>query len=357
MKVIGQKPIDRSLINRILVRATNWVGDMIMGLPALDAIRENFPRSRIVVLARPWVSPLLEGYPAVDGIIPLRKGEGYLNDWIEIIRVAGVIRRSKFDLALLFQNAFEAALISFLGGVRFRVGYDTDGRRFLLSHAIVRDAKIRKMHQVEYYLSILRTMGWEAESRDPVLSVGERDMEAVQMMLSAEEVAGDDLLLGLSPGAIFGPAKRWPPERFALLGDWAIERWGAKVVIMGSPKEEKICRRVAGFMKHSPINLCGKTTLRRVMALIKRCQFFVTNDSGLMHVAAALNVPTVAIFGSTDHVTTGPLSKEARIVRHEVDCAPCLKPECPTDYQCMLGIEPDDVWREMEILRGVGRVA
>jgi len=351
MKVVGQNYIDRSKIGRILVRATNWVGDMVISLPALEAVKENFPQSNLVVLARPWVIPLIENNPAVDQVLPLRKGRGYLTDIIEIIRVAGLIRSMKFDLAILFQNAFEAALLAYLGGIRFRIGYNTDCRGFLLSHSVIRDEKILKVHQVEYYLSILRAMGWEAKTQDPCLFVGERDVESIGSILLSKGIQQDDLLVGLSPGAIYGPAKRWPPERFATIGDWAIERWGAKVIVLGSQGEQDICKSLSQSMKHTPMDFSGRTTLGEAMALIKRCHFFITNDSGLMHVASALGRPMVAIFGSTDSNATGPRSEKARVVKHDIACAPCLKPKCPTDFRCMLEIEPSEIWREMEILK------
>ncbi|MFH1351799.1 MAG: lipopolysaccharide heptosyltransferase II [Pseudomonadota bacterium] len=350
-KVLPKKPVDRSEISRILIRATNWVGDVVMTIPAIEAVRENFPESTITVLARPWVIPLLEGHPAVDWILPLKKGRGFLSDLVEIIRISVEIRRQRFDLAILFQNAFEAALLAYLGGIRYRVGYNTDGRRLLLSHAVVRDDEILKAHQVEYYLHILRAMGWEARSKAPELFIPGKAVDSIQSLFLSEGIGGGDFLLGMGPGAVFGPAKRWPPERFALIGDWAVERWGAKVLIMGSEGEKRICKEVHQSMRHSPLDLCGLTTLGEVMELIKRCHFFVTNDSGLMHVASALDVPVVAVFGSTDPATTGPRSKKGRIVRHESECAPCLKPECPTDFRCMLSIEPEDVWKQMEILR------
>ena len=350
-KVAGKKNIDKSRINRILIRGTNWVGDAIMTLPALEAVRGNFPSSTLAVLARPWVIPLLENHPGVDHLLPLRKGRGYLTDLVEIIRMAGHIRRLRFDLAILFQNAFEAALLTFLGGIGLRIGYNTDGRRLLLSHAVIRNDEILRQHQVEYYLSILRAVGWEARSKDPDLFVGEKDEESIRSLLLSNGIGDNDFLLGLGPGAIFGPAKRWPYERFAVIGDWAVERWGAKVLVMGSEKEKEICEALRGSMKYAPRNLCGMTTLGEAMALVRRCDFFVTNDSGLMHMAAALNVPTVAVFGSTDPVATGPRNKNARIVKHDMDCSPCLKPYCPIDYGCMLAIEPDEVWNEMEMLR------
>ena len=347
----GNRPINRSKINRILIRATNWVGDVVMTLPALEAVRENFPKSMLAVLARPWVIPLLESHPAVDKILPLRKGNGPLSDLVEILRVAGHIRQERFDLAILFQNAFEAALIAYLGGIKYRVGYGKNGRRFLLSHPITQSNEIMKNHQVEYYLSILKRMGCEAKSKDPELFVSEKHQEKVRHILLKLGIEKDDFLLGLGPGAIFGPAKRWPPERFAAIGNMAAEKWGAKVLLFGSIGEMDICSKVAQGMKYPAIDLCGQTRLGEVMALIRKCRLFVSNDSGLMHVAAALNVPLVAIFGSTNPVTTGPRSPNARIVQHKVDCAPCLRPECPEDYRCLMSINPQEVWEALENLR------
>jgi heptosyltransferase-2 len=348
---IGDQEINESRVRRILIRATNWVGDGVMSLPALEAVRENFPSSSITVLARPWVTPLFEHHPAVDEILTFRKGEGYLTGLGEMVRVIRMIRKQKFDLAILFQNAFEAALLAYLGGVTYRLGYNTDGRSFLLTHPVIRSAELLKLHQVEYYLSILRAMGWEAAARDPSLYVAKEYVQRARILIESNGMKQSDLLVGLSPGAIFGAAKRWPPERFASIGDWAVERWGAKVLIMGTKSEADICEALCAAMTHQPVNLCGRTSLGEAMGLITHLGFFVTNDSGLMHIAAALGVPTVAIFGSTDHVATGPRSAKAMIVTHDIECAPCLKPECPRDYRCMLSIEPEEVWSGMENLR------
>ena len=322
-----------------------------MNIPTIEAVRENFPESTISVVARPWVTPLLENHPAVDYVLPIIKGSGHLSRVSDIIRVARQIRREKYDLAILLQNAFEAALLTYMAGINFRVGYNTDWRRFLLSHTVIRDNEVWSLHQVEYYLYILRAMGWDAKSRDPRVFVAESDRKAIKSVLAAAGIEQDHTLIGLNPGAVFGPAKRWPAERFAAIGDWAAQRWGAKAIVMGSEGDQNICTEVNKLMKHGLLNLCGRTTLGEVMALIERCHYFVTNDSGLMHIGAALHVPMVAIFGSTDPIATGPRSPKARIVRHSLDCAPCLKPECPTDHRCMLGIETGEVWREMEHLR------
>jgi heptosyltransferase-2 len=322
-----------------------------MSLPALEVVRENFPSSSITILARPWVVPLFKNHPAVDAIIPFRKMQGTFAYCRELMRVAKLIRNNGYDLSILFQNAFEAAFLAYLGGITFRVGYSGDGRGFLLTHRIVKTEEVLKVHQVEYYLSLLKAMGWGGMSREPHLYAAQEDTEKAGSLLHAKGIMKGDYVIGLSPGALFGEAKRWPADRFARIGDWAAERWNAKVLVLGSGNETDICEVLCTSMVHEPYNLCGQTSLGVAIGLVRHCSFFVTNDSGLMHVAAALGVPTLAIFGSTDTVATGPRGPKTRIVKHEIECAPCLKPECPTDFRCMLSIEPEEVWDEMEILR------
>jgi heptosyltransferase-2 len=351
LQAIGRQRIDKSGIRRILVRATNWVGDAVMSLPALEVVRENFPSSSITVLARPWVIPLFKNHPAVDAIIPFKKTQGYFEYFRELMRMAELIRNNGYDLAILFQNAFEAAFLAYLGRITFRVGYRGDGRGFLLTHGVVRTDEVLKVHQTEYYLALLEAMGWEGTSRDPHLYAAQEDMEKARRLLHAKGIVEGDCVIGLSPGALFGEAKRWPADRFARVGDWAAERWNARVIVLGSGNETDICEVLCSSMAHEPYNLCGQTSLGVAIGLVSHCSFFVTNDSGLMHIAAALGVPTLAVFGSTDPVATGPRGPKTSIVKHEIECAPCLKPECPTDFRCMLSIEPEEVWNEMEIMR------
>lgn len=345
------KPLEKININNILIRSTNWVGDAVMTLPALEAVRENFPSASITVIARPWVAPVFENHPAVNNILIYNRHDGLKKNIYEFFHLASIIRKNRYDLAVLFQNAFEAALLAYLGRVRCRLGFDSDGRRFLLTHGIKRSSEIFAVHQVEYYLSILKAVGLKTESRNPVLYLSKKDIAKAENLLQSQGISKTDFILGISPGAIFGSAKRWPFERFAKISDWASERWGAKVIVLGSKKEKDIGNKMAGMMKNKAADFCGTTSLGEAMGLIAGCSFFVTNDSGLMHVAAALGVPTLAIFGSTDHVATGPRGSKTRIIRHDIACSPCLKPECPTDFKCMLSIEPEEVWDEMEKFR------
>jgi heptosyltransferase-2 len=351
MKVRFRHKISPDEVRRILIRSTNWVGDTVMMLPSLVAVRETFPCAEITVLANPWVLPLLVNHPAVDRTIVIDKGGGVIHAAKEVLLIISRLRNVRFDLAVLFQNAFEAALLSYLGGVHYRVGYNSDGRGLLLTHTVIRDKAIRSVHQVDYFLGLAHAMGWQVTETNPVVYLNEEDSRAVSMMLSSEGICDNEMLVGLNPGAAYGPAKRWPAERFAIIGDWASKRWGAEVVLFGSPAEAAVAEEVAMRMNAQSLNVCGKTTLGQAMSLIKRCDFFLTNDSGLMHVAAALNRPLVALFGPTDHVKTRPVSRNARMVRHDIECSPCLKQVCPLDHRCMLSIEPHEVWREMEDLR------
>jgi heptosyltransferase-2 len=209
-----------------------------------------------------------------------------------------------------------------------------------------------KRHQVEYYLSILSALGWETEKKQPRIVISREDQEKAARLLRAGGIMGDQTLLGLCPGAIYGPSKRWPSERFADIGDRAVKTWKAGVILFGSSKEMEICREVSKHMGQSCLNLCGKTGLGEAVAIMQKCHLILTNDSGLMHVAAALGRPLAAIFGSTNPITTGPASRKAVVVRHQTDCAPCLKPECPTDFRCMLDISTDEVWGILNQIKG-----
>lgn len=354
-KVRGALPIDKSKIHRILIRATNWVGDAVMSMPAFEAVRENFPKSHIAVLARPWVAPLYESHPAANEVISYTRGYGYWKDFSEFLRVIRFVRSLRFEMAVLFQNAIEAALIARLAGIKIRIGYNTDGRGFLLSHSVVRGKEVLKLHQVEYYLTVLRALGWDAPTKDPGLRASPESVTRARSLLSSRGIQDHDLVVGLSPGAAYGPAKRWPVERFAAIGDRAIRDWGAKVVVIGTEKEKALGETLISATAPGAVNFCGMTGIGDALALIKRCRLFVSNDSGLMHVAAALKVPTVAIFGSTDSVATGPRGKNARVVKQDLECSPCLKPECSSGYRCLLAVQPEDVWREMEKLRAERR--
>ena len=329
-------------VEKILVRAVNWLGDAVMTTPALEAIRSTYPAAKITVLANPLVAQLLAQHPQIDEILIYDKKERHAG-FSGRLRLAGELRRRRFDLAILLQNAIDAALLAWLARIPVRIGYGTDGRGLLLSHSCPVTAEVKAIHHVDYYLAMLEHFGISGSRRQLLLGLTDVERLAADRLLREAGFASDDFILGINPGAAFGSAKRWIPERFAAVADTLAERWNARVIITGGPGETEIASAIAAAMSKDCLNLAGKTDVRSLMALISRCGFFVTNDSGPMHIAAAFNVPVVAIFGSTDDSVTSPYSRFATVVRGYADCAPCHKRECPTDHRCMTAVTADQV--------------
>jgi heptosyltransferase-2 len=247
------------------------------------------------------------------------------------------LRRERFDLVILLQNAFEAALMAVVAGIPRRAGYRTDGRGLLLNAGVPAVDKKHGLHHVDYYLQMLRQLGLAVGNRQLCLALTpEEEQWAVGCL-------GPGAWLAVNPGASYGSAKRWFPERFAVVADELAAEYGVKVVLTGGPGEREIGADIERSMRRPPLNLIGRTSVRELMAVLARCRLMVTNDSGPMHIAAAFGVPTVAIFGPTDHTTTSPLGDRCRIVRNAVDCAPCLLRECPVDHRCMELVTTDAV--------------
>jgi len=341
--------VRKASIRRLLVRGPNWIGDAVMSEPALAALRELFPTAEITLLVKPAIAELLRGHPALQRILVYEdpgRHVGITGKWT----LAGTLRRLRFDLAILFQNAFEAALLTFLAGIPRRYGYATDGRRFLLSDPIAVPERTKIGHQVQYYLDMLRPLGSERPAGSPRLFLSREEEQAMDQRLAEDGVDESDLLVGLNPGSTYGSAKRWLPERFAETVDRLSQEQGmhsgrrVRVVIVGARGEEALGRAIADRMQVKPIQLSGRTTMRELMAVIKRCDLFLTNDTGPMHLAASFGVPVVALFGPTDSRTTSPFGSGHTIVRHPVECAPCLLRECPIDHRCMTRISVDEVY-------------
>lgn len=319
---------------RILIRAANWVGDAIMTTPVIRAVRKNYPRSRITVLAKPWVIPVYDASPHVDEVM-IYENSGRHKMGMGTFRLAGDIRKKRFHLAILMQNAFEAALLAFLAGIPERLGYNTDARSLLLNPSVKLDPGLKKEHLIDYYLGILQGAGLETDGRDLDLFVPEQDQARGLEFLKEQGLDRGGPVIGINPGATGGTAKRWFPERYAALARQLYRRYGTKILILGGPADQDLGEKILAMSRGACINMAGKTGLAQAFALIGRLDLFVTNDSGLMHAAAALGTPQAAVIGSTDPVATAPFSEKAVMVRVPVDCSPCLKDECPGDHRCM----------------------
>ncbi|MCP4718624.1 MAG: lipopolysaccharide heptosyltransferase II [Desulfobacteraceae bacterium] len=334
---------------RILIRAANWVGDAIMTTPVIRGVRKNYPDARITVLAKPWVIPVYEKNPHVDDVM-VYENSGRHKMGIGTLRLAGDMRKHHFDLAILMQNAFEAALLAFLAGIPERVGYNTDGRFLLLNQCVKLDPALKKDHLIDYYIGILRGAGLEDDGRKLDLVLGDEDKAAAKKILAENGLGGSGPVIGINPGATGGTAKRWFPDRYAKLCRELFHKYQTKVLIFGGPADQALGKKIMDMAKGCCINIAGKTTLSQAFGLIGNCDLFVTNDSGLMHAAAALDVNQVAIIGSTDYIATAPANKNSIMVREPTSCAPCLKDECPIDHRCMTRISVDAV---MDVCRSV----
>jgi heptosyltransferase II len=321
-----------SSTTRVLVRATNWLGDAVMSLPAIRVVRRVLPHAHLAVAARPWVAGLYARERSIDQVIPYPPGKG-LRARREF---AARLREHHFDTAILLQNAFDAALITWLAGIPERIGYKRDGRGLLLTHAIPPPGPGDiPRHERFYYLELLRRAGMiEHLPADDAIRLDGIDAARETGAAHLEALGLTGPVAGVSPGAAYGNAKRWLPERFAE----AAAALNLPVLVFGSDAERPLCDQVANALCRAgrdARNLAGATSLREFIDLAAACRMFLTNDSGAMHIASALGVPTVTVFGATDDTTTGPTGPFARIVREHAECSPCLLRECPIDHRCM----------------------
>lgn len=352
--------MDKKAIKRILVRGPNWLGDAVMCEPALRGLRSLFPDAQISLLVKPGVADLFAGHPALTRVLTYdAKGRhaGLSGKWA----LAGQLRRQGFDLAVLFQNAFEAAFLTFLAGVPRRYGYATDGRSLLLSNPIAAPDRHTAVHQVHYYWDLLKPLGLTGDPSAPGLALFPEEEQAMALRFTQGGLGSSDLVVGINPGSTYGGAKRWLPERFAEVTERlcrTIRESGGRqvsVVIFGAKGEERLGQEIAARLSSRSLVLSGATTIRELMAAVKRCSILLTNDTGPMHIASSFQVPVVAIFGPTDWRTTSPFGSAHVIVRQPVDCAPCLLRECPIDHRCMTGVTVEQVYEaSLSCLSGRG---
>jgi lipopolysaccharide heptosyltransferase II len=337
---------------RVVVLAPNWLGDAVMALPALADIRAAFPRSALFVAARAGLAQLFELVPGVDGIVTLAQAGSPGRRRRQAVRA---LSSEHFDLAILFPNSFSAAWIARRARVAERWGYRGDLRGALLTRAMKRPR--RKVHVGMYYQHLVRELGMPTGPLTPHVAVPEHDRRAAGALLEQQGWVPSMPLVGLAPGAAFGFAKQWPPERFAAVAARLVEQ-GVGCVLVGHTSDRAAGQRLVAAFERSAgtalrpgrmLNLVGRTDLRQLMGLLTHCTTIVSHDSGAAHLAAAIGLPVVAIFGPTDERYSAPLpgltmSGTHAILSHDVFCRPCFLRECPIDHRCMNRIEPSRVF-------------
>jgi len=326
---------------KIVVRAPNWIGDVVLSFPALESLKRNLPQAQIWIAAREEVQDLYSSLDFVKGIIPLPG----LNNFRNLRDASKKIKEYDFDIGLLLTNSFSSALLFFLAKIPQRWGYSRDNRGFLLTKGVpIKNLDGPASHQVHYYLNLISGLGFQTSDPELVLSLSLREKNWAKNELSA---SGYDLkkpLIILNPGAYYGPAKRWPASRFAELASMFQKKNKAQILIIGSAEEVELVESIASSMTERPINMAGKTTLLQLAELISLADLFITNDSGPMHITNALRIPLIAIFGPTDPRVTGPFHQPSAVIKKEVACWPCSYRICPFDHRCMTEIEPEEIF-------------
>jgi heptosyltransferase-2 len=340
-------------IERIVVRGTNWVGDAVMTIPALRQLRRLFPDAHITLATRAWAEGLFADSDFLDDL-QVHEGSGLRS----VVQQVRQWRKGNFDLAILFPNSLETALVASLARVPLRIGYATDGRQALLSHPLALPEWRESKHEVFYYLKIVAELEWLSKHEqsfldtqpDGSLEVSDARKTRARDFLRAHGVREGNPLVALCPGSINSRAKRWPAERYAALADQLIDELGAQVLLVGSNAETAVSLEVGAQMRNQPLILTGQTDLSELVATLSLVDLLVTNDTGPAHIASALGRHTLVIFGPTNPLTTRPFSPFGEIVRQPPDCAPCMLRDCPIDHRCMTAISPADVFERARTL-------
>jgi heptosyltransferase-2 len=347
-----------AMTRKILYFSPSWLGDAVMAEPTLAALHEAFPRAEIAVLARRSVAGLYGGGGRSEHVIRYDRQDGLARPlgYVDLIRR---LRAFGADVALVLPRSFGAAWTALLSDAPQRVGFRASGRNLLLTDPLPRDPRLLSAHRVHYFQHLLTGLGLAPPApRAPRLAVADADRERAEALLGGLARRPAAELVALVPGAQYGSAKQWPEERFAELAKKLQSRRDVGVVLLGGPGDRDVADRIRHEIGGDAVlDLTGRTSIPELAALLARCAIAISNDTGAMHVAAAVGTPVVAIFGSTDPVTTSPYGENHVIVREEVECAPCLLRTCPIDHRCMVRIGVDRVLAAAESLLDAGENA
>ena len=333
--------------SHIIVRMPNWIGDLVMATPLLYDLRKAFPRSQITAMCKASLAPLLEKDPSINELFRFSPSENFLHR-IQEKNLVDQLKKGRYDVGILTTNSFSSAWRLFQGRVKKVVGFKGNGRGWMLKESLPFPEKRQTQHLVLTYKALLLPLGVPISSTPPSLYVQQDEIDAAWKFLKRFSVDQRHKLIGINPGAAFGEAKCWLPDRFREV----IKRLAAKcpsyrILVFGDLRHKKLIHTICSGLSSQVINLSGQTHLRELMALTALCSVFLTNDSGPMHIADSLNVPLVALFGSTDPIVTGPYRRSVGVIQKKVSCSPCFKRICPIDFPCMKNISIEQICKSL----------
>ena len=327
---------------KIIVRMPNWVGDLVMATPLLSDLRKHFPRAEITAMCRGLVGELLEKDQDIDELYHFTKHSESFQRRIQRRNVIEKLNKGAYDLGILFTNSFSSAWLFWQGKVKVRLGYDCHWRRFLLNAPVTaaKDKSVR--HHVITYKKLLEPLGITVSDTKPRLFLSKEEIDESKEILYQRGYQRGKTLIGMNPGAAYGSAKCWLPQRFREACRRLVEDVDTYVVFFGDAKVATLVKNICNGLCPRVINLAGIISLRELASIIHDCDVLLTNDSGPMHIASALGTPLVALFGATDEKQTGPYN-QGRVINKNVECSPCFKRVCPIDFKCMKEISVDEV--------------
>lgn len=325
----------------IIVRMPNWIGDAVMGSPILEDLKKAFPDVKVTAMCQGVVGQLFSKDPYVDEVFSFQKPNGWIHH-LHVFPLIEDLQKGNYDTGILLTNSLSSAWWFYRGHVQNRIGFGGRLRHLLLNQAVKWPQDVETRHLVSTYKLLLEPLGISPSESLPKLYLAPEENKDARLFLRKQGVPDDALLVGINPGAAYGSAKCWLPERFHEVAKTLLEHPRVWVVFFGDAKGRELTEQIAQGLQERTLNLAGKTSLRELMALIANLNVLLTNDSGPMHMASALNIPLVALFGSTSAIKTGPLGP-SQVIHKQVACSPCYKRVCPIDFKCMTRIETAEV--------------
>lgn len=332
----------------ILVRMPNWIGDLVMATPVLKDLKDHFKGAKLTAMCLAGQGALIDHHPYVDEVFQFHRTSGWIHR-PEHHDIFEPLQRGNYDLGLLLTNSFSSAWWLWRGRVKNRIGYSMHGRWLLLNHPVCLPIDYEKVHQVTLYKRLLVPLGIPVSDSKPELFVSDESFNAARALLRKYGVDRDSTLLGINPGAAYGTAKCWPPERFREVILQLLKQPENRIVCFGDHGSASVVNEICRDLPKRVINLAGKTSLSELVALIKCCDVLLSNDSGPMHIATAVGTPPLALFGSTSDTKTSPYGM-GKVIHKHVECSPCYRRVCPIDFRCMKRIEVEEVYRELQTL-------